>query len=138
MRINCPVCEKFTFELFKEEVDDNSNISLDEYGYCTNCKFKYDKVNLENKTYDEQVKDYKRKGIKETSKKKEICETCKFIQYFNYYDTEIVSCEVSGEKTHEKDEACEDWVANNEVELTDDEKSDIAGDIEAHRKMVED
>ena len=32
---------------------------------------------------------------------------------------------------------CNGWTDPDEVELTDDEKSDIAGDIEAHRIMVE-
>jgi len=66
------------------------------------------------------------------------CGTCKYIQYFNYYDTEIVSCEISGEKTHEEDGACEDWVADSdEPVLTEQEQADIRGDREAHRIMVE-
>ena len=64
------------------------------------------------------------------------CGTCKYIQYFNYHDMEIVSCEISGEKTHEEDEACDDWEEDKD-ELSEDEKRRIIDDRKAHEIMEE-
>jgi len=36
-----------------------------------------------------------------------------------------------------EEDTCDDWTDDNEVELTDEEKDVIEGDIEAHRRMVE-
>jgi len=64
MRKKCPVCRKFTFELFKEEIDNKGNILLTGDGSCSNCGFKYEKRNLDNKTLDEQAIDYERIVVK--------------------------------------------------------------------------
>jgi len=48
----CPVCGKFTFELFMGEINKRS-------GACNNCGFYYFKENLNHRNYDEQVKDWK-------------------------------------------------------------------------------
>ena len=52
---NCPVCGEFTFELFTEEFDDDGNVLLNGDGYCTNCRFKYEKRTTDNKTLKEQA-----------------------------------------------------------------------------------
>lgn len=59
MRKKCPVCRKFTFELFKKGPESKGNISLKRQGSCNNCGFYYDKGSLNKKTFDEQVRDYK-------------------------------------------------------------------------------
>ena len=59
MKKKCPVCRKFTFELFKEETRGKGNISLKRCGSCNNCGFYYDKGSLNKKTFDEQVREYK-------------------------------------------------------------------------------
>ena len=69
MRKKCPVCGKFTFELFEEETDSKDNILLRRYGSCNDCGFYYDKRNLNNKTLDEQVIEYKRELIIEKLRK---------------------------------------------------------------------
>ena len=63
------------------------------------------------------------------------CGTCKYIGYCEYL-TEEYTCKISGEEVSELD-TCDDWTDPEEVELTDDEKQENAGDDEAHRTMVE-
>ncbi|MDP2364407.1 MAG: hypothetical protein Q8M94_11650 [Ignavibacteria bacterium] len=62
-----------------------------------------------------------------------ICGNCK------YYDSDICECSLHPEyEDMFEEDTCDDWTDDNEVELTEEEKQDIAGDIEAHRRMVED
>jgi len=60
-----------------------------------------------------------------------ICGTCK------YYDCDECYCMVTGEFEMYEQDTCDNWTDPEEVELTDDEKQENAGDIEAHRIMVE-
>ena len=62
-----------------------------------------------------------------------ICGTCK--HYGLYYDFDY-HCSLTGELKDDFD-TCDDWTDDNEVELTDEEKDAIEGDIECHRRMVE-
>ena len=60
-----------------------------------------------------------------------ICGTCK---YYNTKDCEVYKkywCLLNDYDT------CDDWTDDNEVEPTEEEKADIVGDREAHRRMVE-
>ena len=60
-----------------------------------------------------------------------ICGTCK------YYNSDLCYCEVTGEFDLYEQDTCDDWTDDDEVELTEEEKDAIEGDIEAHRRMVE-
>jgi len=61
-----------------------------------------------------------------------ICGTCK------YRNSDMCECEIHPEYgVMCEEDTCDDWADDNEVELTDEEKDAIKGDIEAHRRMVE-
>ena len=60
-----------------------------------------------------------------------ICGTCK------YYDSDECYCEARGEFGLCEQDTCDGWTDDNEVEPTEEEKADIVGDREAHRRMVE-
>ena len=63
-----------------------------------------------------------------------ICITCKHICFC--YDNDY-HCDLSGEIVS-GDDTCDCWTDPDEPELTEDEKADIRGDQETHRRMVED
>jgi len=63
---------------------------------------------------------------------KYICGTCK------YWDCDEDYCMATGNHEMYEQDTCDGWEDDNEVELTDEEKKEIVGDIEAHRRMVED
>ena len=60
-----------------------------------------------------------------------VCGTCKF------YNSDLCYCEVTGEFDLYEQDTCDGWTDDNEVELTKKEMADIAGDKEAHCRMVE-
>ena len=60
-----------------------------------------------------------------------ICGTCE------YYNSDLCYCEVTGEFDLYEEDTCNGWTDKNAVELTDEEKDAIKGDIECHRRMVE-
>ena len=60
------------------------------------------------------------------------CGTCK------HRNSDMCECEIHPEYgVMLEEDTCDDWTDDNEVELTDEEKDVIEGDIEAHRRMVE-
>jgi len=61
-----------------------------------------------------------------------ICGTCK------YYNGDLCYCEARGEFDLYEEDSCDGWEDDNEVKLTDEEKREIMGDRECHRRMVED
>ena len=65
---------------------------------------------------------------------KYICKTCKY-----YTSEKCPMFKSTGEyEVYDSDINRDCWTDDNEVELTEKEKQDIAGDIEMHRKFVED
>ena len=60
-----------------------------------------------------------------------ICGNCK------YWDSDLGYCELTGDFDLVELDTCDDWTDPDEVELTEDEKQGIIGDIRAHRIMVE-
>ena len=61
-----------------------------------------------------------------------ICGECRYRNSF------LRECEIHPEYgVMCEEDTCDDWTDDNEVELTDEEKDAIEGDIEAHRIMVE-
>jgi len=60
-----------------------------------------------------------------------ICGMCR------YWDSDFMYCWKDERHYAEEQDTCDDWTDNNEVELTDEEKDAIKGDIEMHRKFVE-
>jgi len=61
-----------------------------------------------------------------------ICGTCK------YYDRDDCYCMARGEREVYELDTCDGWTDPDEVEPTEDEKRANAGDIECHRRIVED
>ena len=60
------------------------------------------------------------------------CGTCKHYNADEYY------CELHEAPYYSKWDTCDGWTDPDEVEPTDDEKREIIGDLEYHRKVVED
>ena len=55
-----------------------------------------------------------------------------------YYDCDEGYCQITGEHDLEAEDTCDGWAVSDDwEELTDEEKREIQGDMEAHRRMVE-
>lgn len=67
-----------------------------------------------------------------------ICKTCKWFKVRMVDNAEKYFCgESEEEEPTDPNAPCGGWTDPEEIELTDEEKADIVGDIEAHRRMVE-
>ena len=64
------------------------------------------------------------------------CGTCKYYKLYGFFDVERYCCGITGQPVSKR-HTCDDWTDDSEVELTDEEKDAIEGDIEMHRKFVE-
>ena len=64
------------------------------------------------------------------------CGNCKHFKVYGFFDVESYKCGISGEATTPNN-TCDGWTDDSEVELTDEEKDAIEGDIECHRRLVE-